>query len=196
MIQYLVIAARNHPDIYGYLRRQFTGDEKVQVLLDRRYEERRRRSDAQRTDRRRGDRRGSRGKDNGLTYHGFVIVRQLSGVQWRPPWWERGVAGAPVALEQPAAPVDPKAIASRNVVTAWLTEGQRFLHAVPTLLREHDQLKARAEAAERKCERCEGEIKSLRDENEHFRRERRQTAENLKALTKQLLESAGGSVRS
>jgi chromosome segregation ATPase len=103
-----------------------------------------------------------------------------------------------VAPEQPAAPDDAKTIGSRNLVTAWLTEGQRLVHAVPTLLRQHDQLKARAEAAERKCERCEGEIKSLRDENEHFRRERRQTAENLKALTKHLLESAGGasSVRS
>jgi hypothetical protein len=191
MIQYLVIAARNHPDVYGYLRRQFAGDEKVQVLLDRRYEERRRRSDAHRPERRRGDRRGGRGKDNGLTYHGFVFVRQLSGAQWRPPWWERGAAAAPVPLER-TTPNEAKVMASRNAVKVWLTDGQRLLHAVPTLLREHDQFKARAEAAERKCERCEEEIKSLRGENEHFRKERRQTAEHLKALTKQLLESAGG----
>lgn len=192
MIQYLVIAARNHPDIYGYLRRQFAGDEKVQVLLDRRYEERRRRGDAYKPDRRRGDRRSGRGKDNGLTYHGFLIVRQLSGVQWRPPWWERGVTAPAVVPARSAALDETKAADARNAVTGWLTAGQRLVHTVPTLLREHDQLKARAEAAERKCERCEGEIKSLRQENEHFRRERRHTAESLKALTKQLLESAGG----
>jgi len=192
MIQYLVIAARNHPDIYGYLRRQFARDEKVQVLLDRRYEERRRRGDAYRPDRRRGDRRGNRGKDNGLTYHGFLIVRQLSGVQWHPPWWERGVAAPTTLAERPAALDPTKAAEARTMVTGWLTTGQRLMQTVPALLREHDQLKARAEAAERKCERCEGEIKSLREENEHFRRERRQTAESLKGLTKQLLESAGG----
>jgi chromosome segregation ATPase len=62
---------------------------------------------------------------------------------------------------------------------------------VPRLLREHEQIATRAEAAERKCERYEEETRRLRSENEHFRRERRQTAETLKALTRQLIESAG-----
>lgn len=192
MIQYLVIAGRNHPDLYSYLRRQFAGDDKVQVLLDRRHEERRRRGDAHRPDRRRGDRRGGRGKDNGLNYHGFVVVRQFSGVQWRPPWWGSGVAEAPVALDRQPGPEEAKATDARNLVARWVTEGQRLVGLVPRLLLEHEQLVARVEAAERKCERCEEEMKNLRGENEHFRRERRQTVETLKALTRQLIESAGG----
>ena len=194
MIQYLVIAGRNHPDLYSYLRRQFVGDDKVQVLLDRRHEERRRRGDAHRPDRRRGDRRVGRGKDNGLNYHGFVVVRQFSGLQWRPPWWGSGMTEAPVGRDTQQGVDEAKAIDARNLVTRWVTEGQRMLSVVPKLLHEHEQLAARTEAAERKSDRCEEEIKSLRAENEHFRRERRQTVETLKALTKQLIESAGGIV--
>ena len=86
---------------------------------------------------------------------------------------------------------EAKAIDARNLVASWVTEGQRLLGIVPKLLREHEQLAARADAAERKCGRCEEEVRSLRTENEQFRKERRQTAEALKALTKQLIESAG-----
>jgi len=191
MIQYLVVTGRNHPDLYGYLRRQFAGDEKVQVLLDRRHEERRREGDPHKPDRRKGDRRGGRGKDNGLSSHGFVVIRQFSGVQWRPPWWGRDMAEMRSELEKRAGLAEAKASDARNLVVSWVTEGQRLLGIVPRLLREHEQIAARAEAAERKCERYEEEARHLRSENEHFRRERRQTAETLKALTRQLIESAG-----
>jgi hypothetical protein len=190
MIQYLVIAARNHPDLYSYLRRQFTGDHTVQVLLDRRYDERRRVGDARKPDRRRGDRRGGRAKENGLNYHGFVVIRQSLGVQWRPPWWGRAIPEAPSALEKATGADEATGSDARNVVTGWFTEGQRLLSVVPRLVHEHAHLTARAEAAERKYQRCEEEIRSLRSENEHFRRERRQAVETLKALTKQLIDSA------
>jgi len=192
MIHYLVIAARNHPDVYSYLRRQFAADHSVQVLLDRRYDERRRVGGTPKTDRRRGDRRGGRGKDNGLNYHGFVFVRQALGVPWRPPWWGGAMEEGPAAVDRPARFEEAKAIDARNVVTGWIAEGQRLLNLVPKHLHEHEQLLARAEAAERKFQRCEEEIRSLRNENEHFRRERRQSVETLKALTRQLIESAAG----
>jgi len=94
-------------------------------------------------------------------------------------------------LEKRAGSTEAKASDARNLVASWVTEGQRLLGVVPRLLREHEQIAARAEAAERKCERYEEETRRLRSENEHFRRERRQTAEALKALTRQLIESAG-----
>jgi len=94
-------------------------------------------------------------------------------------------------LEKRAGSAEAKASDARNLVASWVTEGQRLLGVVPRLLREHEQIAARAEAAERKCERYEEETRRLRSENEHFRRERRQTAEALKALTRQLIESAG-----
>ena len=94
-------------------------------------------------------------------------------------------------LEKRAGSTEAKASDARDLVVSWVTEGQRLLGVVPRLLREHEQITARAEAAERKCERWEEEARRLRSENEQFRRERRQTAEALKALTKQLIESAG-----
>jgi len=108
MIQYLIVTARNHPDLYGYLRRQFAGDEKVQVLLDRRHEERRRQGDLRKPDRRKGDRRGGRGTGNGLTSHGFVVIRQFSGVQWRPPWWGPDMGDVRADLEKRAGLANPK----------------------------------------------------------------------------------------
>jgi len=197
MIQYLVVTARNHPDLYGYLRRQFAGDEKVRVLLDRRHEDRRREGSPRKPDRRKGDRRGGWGKDNGLTSHGFVIIRQFAGVQWRPPWWGRDPGEVRSEIEKHAGSAGAKAgdaakaSDARNLVAGWVTEGQRLLGIIPRLLREHEQIAARAGAAERKSARYEEEVRRLRNENEHFRRERRQTAEALKALTRQLIESAG-----
>jgi chromosome segregation ATPase len=94
-------------------------------------------------------------------------------------------------LEKRAGSAEAKTSDARNLVVSWVTEGQRLLGIIPRLLREHEQVAARADAAERKCERCEEETRRLRSENEHFRRERRQTAEALKALTRQLIESAG-----
>ena len=94
-------------------------------------------------------------------------------------------------LEKRAGLAEAKASDARDLVVGWVTEGQRLLGIVPRLLREHEQIASRAETAERKCERYEEETRRLRSENEHFRRERRQTAEALKALTKQLIESAG-----
>jgi hypothetical protein len=183
MIRYLVIAGRDHADLYGFLRRQFAGDDTVQVLLDRRYLERRRGAAPTARERRRGERRRGRGRESDLATHGLLIVRQVAGLQWRPPWWGAGPPPAPGA-EAPAG-------AARARVTGWLTEGQRLLGVVPKLLQEHEALTARAAAAERKGGRLEEEVRRLRSETEHFRRERRQLVETLKALTRSLIESAG-----
>lgn len=196
MAHHLIIASRTHSDLYGHLQRQFAEDDEVEVLLDRRHEERRRREEKRDRDRRRGDRRSGRGKDPGLNHHGFLVVRQLpqgSGarMQWRPPWWESGKPGEPVGLERPQRPSDPQTIEMQNRVTGWITEGQRMLVVVAKLLGEYGQISARAETAERKCERLEKEMKTLRNEIEHFRRERRQFAETLKTMARQLVESAG-----
>jgi hypothetical protein len=192
MIQYLVIAARNHTDLYGYLRRQFTGDDNVQILLDRRFDGRRRRQENHKPDRRRGDRRSVRGREDELYCHGFFVIRRFSALQWRPPWWGSETADETAGLDQQQRLEATKATHARERVTGWITEGQRLLALVPKLLREHEHLAARAEAAERKCERLEEEIRRLRNENEHFRRERRQAVETLKTLTKNLHESGGG----
>jgi hypothetical protein len=86
-MRYLVIAARGHSDTYGYLQRQFAGDDAVQVLVDRRHTERRRQHTSYVPQRRRTGRRHSSNREGELATHGFLIVRQTIGSQWLPPWW-------------------------------------------------------------------------------------------------------------
>jgi hypothetical protein len=192
MVRYLVVAARNRHDLYGYLRRGFSEDDRVEILLDRRRGERRRRPDPHEPERRRTDRRSRAGKDDRLYYFGLLIVRQLAGAGWRP------LPSVSRALEEPARLgsqrrlEDPKAGEARARVANWITEGVRMTGMVEKLLREHGQLRARAEAAERKCERLEEEINKVRRENDHFRRQRIQMAEALKTLAKEMVQPLSG----
>ncbi|MFQ5520708.1 MAG: hypothetical protein ACE5FK_04870 [Candidatus Methylomirabilia bacterium] len=57
MARFLLILARDQPDVYNYLGRKFERDPEFEVLLDRRQEERRQRVFARATERRRADRR-------------------------------------------------------------------------------------------------------------------------------------------
>ena len=75
MVRYLLIVARNQPDLCHYLKNNFAGDEKVEVILDRRRGERRQRIQPHELERRRGERRRHPGIDKDLTYRSFVIVR-------------------------------------------------------------------------------------------------------------------------
>jgi hypothetical protein len=146
MMRYLVIAARNHSNIHGYLHRQFAGDEAVQVFLDRRHAERRQRQDSCKAQRRRGERRRGRGRESDLETHGFVIVRQAAGLQWRPPWWSTGtprklgefdrrldakhlarlIIGAIVLFHKDRIPEAIKNDALFEVLARELEEGRRY----------------------------------------------------------------------
>jgi hypothetical protein len=196
MARYAVIVARTRSDLYGYLQRQFAEDEDAQVIFDRRHEERRRRKETHGSERRREERRGRRGKDPGLSFHGFLVVRQTSEgseikIQWRPPWWESGKPGEPVGLEGQQWPRESHALETRERVSGCVIGGQQPLCVSSKLPTEHGQVTARADMAERRCGWLEEEIQNLRTENEQFRRERRRFAETVKILVRKLGESAG-----
>ena len=89
-VRYLLIVARSQPDLWRYLTDNFSGDEKVEVVLDRRRGERRRRTQPHEPERRQGERRRQPGIDSDLSYRFLVIVRQPQGVlscRW-PRWKE------------------------------------------------------------------------------------------------------------
>ena len=195
MVRYSIIAARNRSEFYGYLRRQFSPDDQVQVFLDRRREERRHRQEARELERRRGERRNRLAKDDWLQYYGLLIVRQLPEVERRPSGLRPGMPEDSVGVDNQARAEGSKEIESRERAIEWVTEGQRLFNLLPRLFQEHSHLTARAEAAERRNERLEQEIRSLRGENEYFRKERRQIVESLKTLARQLVESAAEQVQ-
>ena len=80
MVRYLLIVAHNQPDLWHYLKQNFAGDEKVEVILDRRRGERRRRVQAHEPERRQADRRRQPGIDETLRYRSFLIIRQQEGI--------------------------------------------------------------------------------------------------------------------
>ncbi len=79
-VRCLFIVARNQPDLWHYLRRDFAGDEEVQVVLDRRRGERRQRVLPHEPERRQADRRRYPNTDSDLRYRSFVIIHEQQGV--------------------------------------------------------------------------------------------------------------------
>jgi hypothetical protein len=78
VIQHLFIVSRQQPDLYCYLAREFGEEPDVQVILDRRRSERRRRTDhasAMYADRRQTDRREKPDISPQLSTLGYAFVR-------------------------------------------------------------------------------------------------------------------------
>ena len=74
MARQLVIVAREHPDLYFYLRERFSGRAQAEVLLDRRQGQRRAEQLPVPSERRRQDRRARPDIDTVLRSRSHVIV--------------------------------------------------------------------------------------------------------------------------
>lgn len=91
-------------------------------------------------------------------------------------------SGGSAEIPQPAAGDTRKRLAQ------WIEDGQALLGILPGLLNDHEQLKAKAQAAEREAEKLRQEIIGLRSENQALRTERTEIIETLgKFLNPQLL---------
>ena len=75
----LFIVARDQPHLRDQLRRDFAGDEEVQVVLDRRRDERRHGVQAHDPERRRAGRRRPPSIDTDLRYRSFLILHAQQG---------------------------------------------------------------------------------------------------------------------
>ena len=68
------IVARDHPELFAYLRDRFSCDGNVEVILDRRFAQRRQHSSAYTPERRRADRRRRPEVDEELQIRAHVII--------------------------------------------------------------------------------------------------------------------------
>ncbi len=75
MIRRLFIVPRWNPTLFEYLADHFSRERTVQVLLDRRWDERRRLVQRHEPERRAADRRRRQGLDDLLRAHGVVFIR-------------------------------------------------------------------------------------------------------------------------
>jgi hypothetical protein len=76
--QHLFIVARQQPELYSYLAREFSAEPDVRVILDRRHADRRQQRDrraAEPPDRRHCDRRESADIGSQLSTLGYAFVR-------------------------------------------------------------------------------------------------------------------------
>lgn len=72
----LFIVSRDNPALYEVLRREFEGEPEVEVILDRRYGDRRRAATPVAIERRRGERRGHPEVEERLRSLGWAIVHR------------------------------------------------------------------------------------------------------------------------
>jgi len=78
-VRCLFIVARDQPGLWDHLRRDFAEDEEVQVILDRRGDERRLSVQARDPERRQAGRRRPPSIDTDLRYRSFVILHEQQG---------------------------------------------------------------------------------------------------------------------
>lgn len=79
MRRYLLIVARNQPDLCHYLTRSFAGDHQVEVILDRRVGPRRQRAESHAPERRREERRRHSSNGDRFLSLGVNIIRLPPG---------------------------------------------------------------------------------------------------------------------
>src|SRR6266536_3461185 len=75
----IFVVARYNPQLYDYLQRAFSHEERIRIIMDRRVGERRQRGDAPPSDRRQGDRRRHQEVDVNLRERGVAILQPDNG---------------------------------------------------------------------------------------------------------------------
>lgn len=83
MVRRLFIVPRRNPTLFEYLAENFSREKTVQVVLDRRWGERRQPEQAHEPERRLGDRRRRTGIDDVLRSHRLVFIRCEDNVPWK-----------------------------------------------------------------------------------------------------------------
>lgn len=119
---YLLIVARNQPDLCGYLSRSFAGDDKVQVILDRRVGQRRQGVQTNDPERRQGERRQNQG-ERFLSLGVKIIRLEPDGPHSQPPPKILVIDDEPGIRE-----VLGKMLESRGYQVVACADGQSGLH--------------------------------------------------------------------
>lgn len=200
-VRYVVVVGRQHPDRLVFWQREFASEPRVQVLMDRRRDDRRQREERGGRERRRLERRRPLRTDEDLRTHPVVLIP-------RDP--ERRY---PVTSHLPAPPNGGERNGTsmdgtrtddvRERIDRWAAEGQHVLaRFIPALLDEGDQGWARARAAERECEilrqqngLLQVEVKWLLGEIDRFKAERQEIVEAVNRRVSELTQPFNEIVR-
>ncbi len=200
-----VFVRPDRPTLVERMRRLFAEEPgEVEVMLDRRRQDRRRLATSHKPERRRGDRR--RPLTPGRIRDAIVAVGHAASSEehYTPLNRTKG--------EDRMMSVESKQVRDGDDVRRWLEAGQTQLASLLELLHEHDRLRERVEASERENERLRGvtyeneqlrnrletaerqaehlrqSIAELRGENERHQKEREDAAERLNHLVNEIAQ--------
>jgi hypothetical protein len=180
--RYLVIVAKEETALWQHLRRQFTGDEAIRVLMDRR---RRARLGS-------GSPRGPEAEERRRPWgpgrdRRFCWIAEASS--------ELGPTRAPRPANSRWRPTGQgrrsmEGLEDRQRVDRWIEESQYLIgRMIPGLLDDRERLRGKLEAAEQECARLRQEVGELRkevadlqSETQFFRGEHAAMAEALREV--------------
>ena len=142
ILMHLFIVARQHHDLYDYLRERLSGN--VRAIADRRSGERRRRVVPAAAERRRAERRTRPEIDEQLRIHSHAIVTLPSET----------------SLAETLTPL--------HDTLRWVETVQHHATAIRAVLYEHERLRKETDAVKQENERLRAEADRARKELEHI----------------------------
>jgi hypothetical protein len=190
MNRYVIVVARDRPELLGPTLQRFGGESGVLVVIDRRMRDRRSRTETVTHDRRHGERRRPPDFWADLRHHPVVLAEaRVMPEEPEPGGQERLVRGAAAtAPTEVGIARESRAMESRRQVEQWLRESQQVLEQVlPALLDDREALRERLRAADE-------EITRLRLDLERARRdadEGRQRQADASAAVRRLVAEMG-----
>jgi CheY-like chemotaxis protein len=126
MRRYLLIVERNQPDLSDYLSRSCSGDDKVQVILDRRVGQRRQRGQTHDPERRLEERRRQPSNGDSFLSLGVTIIRlEPDGPRLQPPHPPKILV---IDDEPGIREILTKMLESRGYQVVACADGQSALH--------------------------------------------------------------------
>lgn len=186
MARFFLIVARDQSGLYEYLKRAFSGDGEVDVLLDRRQ-----RLQAHIPERR-ADSRWQPGVAGSRGCHWVAIVQRGRAQSHGPDAPTADKGGPSMTTFAPRE--------ERDRVMRWIEEGQKALGVLLNTFVDYDRLQSLVDSSEQECQRLRAEneqlqaqfdgaqdererlleeVHRLRIENERYAREREELTESL-----------------
>lgn len=157
--RYLLVVARNRPDLLDRVKRLFLMEQKVEAIVDRREGERRRQGRPHMPDRRLGDRRHRTGPEFDLSLHTVIIASREEALATASPAGLRAKGGT----DQRRSGMEQAGVSIiRDRFTGWIGEGRELVGFVPVLL-------DRLAAVELECENLRAHNNQLQRENSRLR---------------------------
>jgi hypothetical protein len=161
--RFLYVVARSCPDLYLKMRRRFLDDDTIQVLLDRRTQDRRvKTGPVPVPERRRADRRHPTDYWESTAHHPAVLIP----LRRRPDTddIEPATTARPHPDPDKESTMEPAGVNAARVL-AWIGEGRDILdHVLPAILDERDALQRELQEVVRRCHDLQAENEALRGE--------------------------------